>query len=174
MSSERKLKDKPFKPRWRRWVVDMALVLVVIFGIHLWQTRDLPAGPAPELQGTMLDGKAMDLKDLRGKPVLVHFWATWCPVCRTEEGSIDSLAEDYSVLTIATGSGEVAEIEKYLAENDLDFPVLMDESGMKGVSWGIRGVPSSFVVDADGQIRHVAVGYTTELGLRIRMWLAGL
>lgn len=173
MSSESKPKDKPFKPRWRRWAVDIALVLLVIFGMHLWQTRNLPVGAAPELQGTMLDGEAMDLKDFRGKPVLVHFWATWCPICRTEEGSINSLAQDYPVLTIATGSGEASEIQKYLTENDLAFPVLVDESGMKGVSWGVRGVPSSFVVDADGQIRHVAVGYTTELGLRIRLWLAG-
>ncbi len=130
-------------------------------------------GPAPALQGIMLSGEQASLEDFRGKPVLVHFWATWCPICRTEEGSIDSLAADYPVLTVATGSGEAADIRKYLADNDLEFPVLMDESGMLGVRWGIRGVPSSFVVDADGQIRHVAVGYTTELGLRIRLWLAG-
>lgn len=174
MSGESKTKDKPNKPRWRRWAIDITLVFVVVFGVHLWQTRNMPVGPAPALQGEMLDGEVKSLKDYRGKPVLVHFWATWCPICRVEEGSIDSLAADYPVLTVATGSGEAAEIIKHLADNALSFPVLMDESGAKGADWGVRGVPSSFVVDAEGQIRHVTVGYTTELGLRFRMWLAGL
>ncbi len=173
MSSENNTKDKPVKPRWRRWALDIVLVLAVIFGMHVWQTRNLPTGPAPVLQGVLLDGEETSLNDYRGKPVLVHFWATWCPICRTEEDSIDSLAEDYQVLTVASNSGEAAEIRKYLTDNGLSFPVLMDESGIKGVEWGVRGVPSSFIVDANGQIRHAAVGYTTELGLRFRMWLAG-
>ncbi|WP_456377476.1 protein disulfide oxidoreductase [Thiolapillus sp.] len=174
MTGENSAKDKSPAPRWRRWAIDILLVLVVIFAVHLWQTRDLPVGSAPKLQGTMLTGETKRLEDYRGKPVLVHFWATWCPVCRLEEGSIDSLAEDYPVLTIATNSGDAEEIRKHLADNGLSFPVLMDESGVIGADWGIRGVPSSFIVDAQGQIRHVAVGYTTELGLRLRMWLAGM
>ncbi len=174
MTRENSTKDKSPAPRWRRWAMDILLVFVVVFVVHLWQTRDLPVGPAPKLQGMMLTGETKRLEDYRGAPVLVHFWATWCPVCRLEEGSIDNLAEDYPVLTIATGSGETAEIKKHLADNDLSFPVLMDESGVIGADWGIRGVPSSFIVDAQGQIRHVAVGYTTELGLRFRMWLASL
>jgi len=64
-------------------------------------------------------------------------------------------------------------VSQYMRENGLDFPVLLDESGLLSVAWGVRGVPSSFIIDADGQIRHLAVGYTTELGLRFRLWLAG-
>jgi peroxiredoxin len=172
-------KDKPRKkalpgPRWQRWGVDIALIFAVVFAVHLWQTRNLPVGTAPELQGNMLSGEIKSLEDFRGTPVLVHFWATWCPICRTEEGSIDSLAEDYSLLTVATGSGTAAEIRKYMIENELGFPVMMDEDGLLGTAWGVRGVPSSFIIDADGQIRYVSVGYSTELGLRFRMWLAGL
>ena len=171
-SSGPKVPTKPKRP-WQRWLIDIGLIFVVVFGVHLWQTRNLPVGAAPGLQGKMLSGEKSALQDLRGKPVLVHFWATWCPICRTEEGSIDSLAEDYTVLTVATGSGSAAEISSHLSENKLNFPVMMDEDGMLGMAWGVRGVPSSFIVDAHGQIRYIAVGYTTELGLRVRMWLAG-
>lgn len=169
---EQKKEKPPRRRRWQRWLIDIVLIFIVVFAVHLWQTRNLPAGAAPELKGKMLNGESKSLKDLRGRPVLVHFWATWCPVCRTEEGSINSLAEDYRLLTVATGSGNASEISKYLSENNLDFPVMMDEDGMLGIAWGVRGVPSSFIIDADGQIRYVAVGYTTELGLRFRLWLA--
>jgi peroxiredoxin len=166
-------KDKTSRPRWRRWFWDILLILTVMVGVQLWQTRNLPTGPAPALEGLMLDGKPVSLADYRGRPVLVHFWATWCPVCRTEEGSINAISKDHQVLSVATTSGEAQEVAAYLKKQGLDFPVIPDESGILGVAWGIRGVPSSFIIDADGRIRHAAVGYTTELGLRLRLWLAG-
>jgi len=172
MMSEKQNKNKATRPRWRRWAMDILLVFVVLFAIHIWQTRDMPVGDAPQLQGILLEGKTVSLKDFRGRPVLVHFWATWCPICRTEEGSIDSVADDYQVLSVAMTSGKAEEIAAYMEENDLDFPVLMDESGILAVAWGVRGVPSSFIIDPSGKIRHVSVGYTTELGLRFRLWLA--
>lgn len=164
---------KQGKRRWLSWIRDLALVFIVVLLIQWWQTGSLPSGPAPELAGPMLNGEHLDLKDLRGKPVLVHFWATWCPICRTEDSSIHELAKDYQVLSIATNSGDEQEIHQYLEENELDFPVMLDESGVLGNRWGVKGVPSSFVVDSSGEIRSVAVGYTTGIGLRIRLWLAG-
>ncbi len=161
------------KPRWVGWLRDLALLLLVLTAIHWWQTRDVASGPAPLLAGQLLDGRPVALADYRGRPLLVHFWATWCPVCRLEQGSIAALAQDYPVLTVATGSGSGEEVAAYLAEAGLDFPVLLDESGALGQAWGVRGVPASFVIDAEGRIAHVAVGYTTGLGLRARLWLAG-
>ncbi len=166
-------KNKASRPRWRRWAMDVFLVFVVVFAVQAWQTRNMPVGEAPPLEGVLLDGTPVSLADYQGAPVLVHFWATWCPVCRAEEGSLNSIARDHPVLTVATTSGTAAEVGKYLAENSLDFPVITDESGLMGVAWGIRGVPASFIIDADGNIRHLSVGYTTELGLRFRLWLAG-
>jgi len=166
-------KKKQGHKRGLTWVRDLALVFIVVFIIQWWQTRNAATGPAPALTGVMLSGETLDLKDLRGNPVLVHFWATWCPICRTEDRSIHDLAEDYQVLTIATNSGTAREIRAYLDENEVDFPVMLDESGVTGSFWGVNGVPSSFIVDSNGEIRSVAVGYTTGFGLRVRMWLAG-
>lgn len=161
------------KRRWLPWVRDILIAFVLVVAFQWWQTRDLAAGPAPELTGALIDGQKVTLSEYEGEPVLVHFWATWCGVCRLEEQNINNLAKDYKVLTVATNSGEADEIKAYLSENELHFPVVLDESGQLGAEWGIKGVPNSFVVDASGNIRSIAVGYTTEIGLRIRMWLAG-
>lgn len=166
-------KHKQGRKRWVIWARDLALVFILVLLIQWWQTRNAATGPAPALTGIMLNGETLDLKDLRGNPVLVHFWATWCPVCRAEDGNIHDLAEDYQVLSIATNSGTAQEIRDYLNENEVDFPVMLDESGETGGLWGVNGVPSSFIVDSNGEIRSIAVGYTTEFGLRVRMWLAG-
>ncbi len=166
-------KHKSRRSRWRRWALDILLVFVVVFAVQAWQTRNMPVGEAPPLEGRLLDGSKVSLADYRGKPLLVHFWATWCPVCRTEESSLNSIARDHPLLTVATTSGAGAEVKKYMMENGLDFPVINDESGLLGSTWGIRGVPASFILDAEGKIRHLSVGYTTEWGLRFRLWLAG-
>ena len=165
--------NKKGNRRWLTWVRDLALVFILVLLFQWWQTGKLASGPAPALAGSMLSGEHLDLKDLRGEPVLVHFWATWCPICRAEDGSIHDLAQDYRVLTVATNSGDAREITSYMVENNLEFPVLLDESGAMGSSWGVKGVPSSFIVDGAGEIRSVAVGYTTGIGLRLRLWLAG-
>jgi len=160
------------KRSWLHWARDILLIAALFFGVHWWQTRDLAEGPAPALGGVLLDGQKVDLQGYQGKPVLVHFWASWCPICRAEQGSIDSLAEDFAVLTVATSSGGKVEIGRFLKENQLDFPVLLDENGDLARRWKVRGVPTSFVIDPRGQIASATMGYTTGIGLRLRLWLA--
>ena len=160
--------------RCRRWAVELTVVLLAVAAIQWWQARDSISGQAPELQGRLLSGETFSLASLKGAPVLVHFWATWCPICRLEEDSIDGLAEDFPVITIATTSGEAAEVRAYLVEKGLDFPVLLDESGDIGREWGVKGVPASFILDGGGRIAHATVGYSSGIGLRLRLWLTGL
>ena len=163
---------KPKKRTWLHWIRDILLIVLVIGAVQWWQSRDLAAGPAPPLEGWLLDGRWVDLEDYRGKPILVHFWASWCPICRAEDASIESLAEDWPVLTVATGSGDGADIKKYMEDNRPGFPVMLDETGEMARQWKIVGVPTSFVIDPRGEIVSATVGYTTEIGLRLRLWLA--
>jgi peroxiredoxin len=158
--------------RWRRRAIEALILIVVIVGIRAWQQRDVVSGAAPSLAGTLLDGTVYKLSPQR--PVLVHFWATWCPVCGAEQGSIQSIAQgDYEVVTVAMQSGSPADVARHMAEQRLDFPVLNDADGRISAAWGVHAVPASFIVDRDGQIRFVEFGYTTEIGLRLRLWLAG-
>lgn len=160
--------------RWGRWVVSLAGLVLVVLAMQWWQTRNFASGTAPPLAGQLLSGESVALDDLRGQPVLVHFWATWCPVCRFEESSIASLSRSHRVLTVAINSGGADELRAYLQRQALDFPVLPDPAGDLARPWGVSGVPASFMVDATGSIAYATVGYTSGIGLRARMWLAGI
>jgi thiol-disulfide isomerase/thioredoxin len=162
--------DAP-RRRWLRWLRDILLLLLVFAAVQWWQGRDLVRGAAPPLNGLLLDRTPWQLESAEG-PQLVHFWASWCPICRLEQDSIASVAADWPVITVATTSGTPDEVAAYLSEHGLSMPVLMDEGGHIAAQWGVDGVPATFVVDADGNIRHAAMGYSTEWGLRLRLWLA--
>lgn len=160
--------------RWRRIAIEILVVLLILGAVRLYQMRDVTSGPAPHFTGQTLDGQPVSLAALEGAPALVHFWATWCPICRMEEDSIDAIAKDYPVITIALDTASPEEIQAYLDKQGLAFPVLHDPNGEIGSEYGVPGVPASFVIDSAGQIRFTEVGYTTGWGLRLRLWLAGL
>ena len=148
-------------------------MLAIILGVRYWQQQGVVSGPAPALAGVLLDGKNyLSLAALNGQPVLVHFWATWCPVCRVEQDAIEALAKDHPTVTVAMQSGEASAVAAHLSKESLSFPVLNDPDGTIAAQWGVRAVPASFVVDGAGRIRFVEVGYTTGIGLRLRLWLA--
>lgn len=160
---------------WRKRAFHLLLFIVLIAGIRTWQQRDMVRGVAPPLQGVLLSGSAYALPARPAQPVLVHFWATWCPICRAEQDAIAAIAQDRpNTITVAMQSGSDAEVAKHLAAQGLRFPVLNDSDGRLSSAWGVHAVPASFIISPDGQIRFVEIGYTTALGLRFRLWLAGV
>lgn len=161
--------------KWRGIAINVLLFVVVIAGIRAWQQRDMVSGTAPVLQGMTLAGQSYKLPAHPGRPVLVHFWATWCPICRAEQGAIAAIArDDPNVITIAMQSGKPEEVARHMSEQGAAFPVVNDPDGSISNTWGVHAVPASFIIAPDGQIRFVEVGYTTGPGLRIRLWLAGV
>lgn len=160
--------------KWRGYVVNALLLVVLVAGIRTWQQRDMVSGVAPALQGVMLNGTPYLLPAHPDHPVLVHFWATWCPICRTEQGSIDAIAHDRSdTITIAMQSGSDVQVASYMREQGIALPVLNDTDGRVSRAWGVHAVPASFIIDTQGRIRYIEVGYTSGWGLRLRLWLAG-
>lgn len=164
---------KPRRSKWRSIAIEVLLLIVVVTVIRLWQQRDMVSGAAPALQGVTLAGQHYMLPARPERPVLVHFWATWCPVCRAEQGSISAIARDAEVISVAMQSGKAEEVAAYVKEKGIDFPVLNDADGSISNAWGVHAVPASFIVAPDGQIHFVEVGYTTEVGIRLRLWWAG-
>jgi thiol-disulfide isomerase/thioredoxin len=165
--------DTP-RPRYRRWLRDVLVLVAVVAAVHVYQIRQAVTGLAPPLAGIDVRGQSVDLAALRGRPVLVHFWATWCPVCRAEQGSIAAIAQDWTVIGVALEDTPPAELQAYMDKAGLRFPTLRDAQGEWGYAYGVRVVPTSFVIDAAGHIRFTEVGYTTGPGLRLRMWLADI
>lgn len=158
--------------RWLRIVVEAILILFVLVAVRSWTQRGMISGPAPEFQADLLNGKAYALLADTRRPLLVHFWASWCPVCKLEQQSIQSISEDYPVITIAMQSGEAEEVIAYLRQEKLQFPVINDPEGMLAQRFGVRAVPSSFIIDKNNTIVFRETGFTTGIGLRLRLWLA--
>jgi peroxiredoxin len=147
----------------------MIFVIATQLG-QLWLQRDVVIGQAPAIEMLDIDGQPVALSDYQGKPVLLYFWATWCPICRFEHGTITDIAEDYEVLSIALQSGEPVEVKAHMTEHSAQYRVINDPDGLISARYGIRGVPTSFVIDQDGDIRATLSGFTTEWSLRYRLW----
>jgi len=145
--------------------------LVVFFGVRAYQHRDIASGQAPVLSGQTLNGQSFS-SATADKPILVHFWASWCRICRFEQNSIDAIARDYPVITVAMQSGSDQEVARHVQEQGLGFSVINDEAGDISRRFGIKVVPTTFIIDASGRIRFIEVGYSSEAGLRTRLWLA--
>jgi thiol-disulfide isomerase/thioredoxin len=160
----------------RSWLVNILVILAMFAGVQWWRARPLASGPAPALAGILLDGIPFTLEEMRQtggeRPILVHFWATWCPICRLGQDGIDTIARDHPVITVALQSGDAPEIRSYMGKEGLGFAVLPDSDGTLAAVWGVTAVPASFVVDPTGHIRFATVGHTTEPGLRARLWAA--
>lgn len=128
---------------------------------------DAPPGlvvgyPAPALALPSLAGGRQDLAALQGRPVLVHFFATWCEPCREEMAGLARLAarrKDRPFALLAVDVGEVElRVRRFFDANPVPFPVLLDEDRAAMKAWKVVALPSSFVLDADGTLRLSAVG----------------
>lgn len=154
--------------------IEVLLIVAVFIAARAYSQRNLLAGQAPLVTAQLLDGHTFNLQQgIKQQPVLLHFWASWCPVCKLEETSIESLSKHYKVITVAMNSGNNAEVRNYLETQNLSFPVIVDEDGELASRFGVRGVPTSFIIAPDGKIVFSEIGYTTKLGLMLRMWLTG-
>ncbi len=162
------------KNRWLSWLVYIVLFLVVMQGVSWWKSRDAQSGNLSEFSAELMNGTTFSIAEFSGDPVLFHFWATWCPICDLEKDSIESISHDYPVISVASWSEGETEVNAYMLDNQLTFPVILDNSGELAQTFGLKGVPASFILSPNGEITFVETGYSTELGLRLRLWLSTL
>ncbi len=117
---------------------------------------------APDFQLQNLDGQVISFSDLRGKPVLLNFWATWCSPCRAEMPHIQQIYEEWSdrgLMLLAVDIGESSSIVKeFVQSNGLSFSVLLDTKKDVAQSYGIQGIPTTFFIDKDGVIQGLRLG----------------
>ena len=124
--------------------------------------KELPPKPAPQLALPELGGARLDLKQLRGKVVLVNFWATWCPPCRQEMPSMqrlnDKLAgKPFAILGVNVGETP-AQVGAFLKIVPVGFPIALDEKGQHLNAWQVFAFPTSYLVDKQGRIRYGLFG----------------
>jgi len=167
---------------WKSHLSTFVFFAVAVIGVQVWQTRAVPGGVAPNVEVFLVqpDGTASKstLQDWRakhpGQPVALHFWADWCPICRAEENSITRLTADWPVLTVVMQSGPSAKVLQVLQQRALPWNATVDERASATHAFGFNAVPAFVVIDAKGNLRTPTVGYTTEIGMRLRLWWASL
>ena len=159
--------------KYHVWL-EILIIILVLVAIRFWVQRDVVKGLAPEIKAVTLQGKPIDLYQQKQRPILIHFWASWCPVCKLEQSGINNLAKDYSVITVALQSGNDTDLGKYMHDENLSFNVINDTNGLLSRKYGIKAVPVSLVIDENNQVKFIEAGYTSEVGLRLRLWWAGL
>jgi thiol-disulfide isomerase/thioredoxin len=121
------------------------------------ELKTLPAKPAPALALPALDGGTVRIDGLRGKVVLVNFWAVWCPPCRKEMPSMARLADKlagqpFTLLGVNVGETP-EEIRAFLKQVPVNFPIVLDSEGANLKAWNVFAFPTSYVVDKKGRLR---------------------
>ena len=168
----------------RKRAVSTLLHVVVLLAawaaIGAYQTRrHLPASgaPAPAFALVDLDGRRVSLAEFRGRRVLVHFFATWCGVCKLELPSLRSLheglAEDAVLLAVVEDSDDAEAVRRFAREHDLRYPILLGTDAVIA-AYRVGAYPTNYYLRPDGSISSTSVGLSTKLGMSARLALAGV
>jgi peroxiredoxin len=162
-------------PSRRRLVLKWAerlftLALLVFIAIRLGPQLEALVGIAPDPERApaftfvTLDGDTIPSSELAGKVVVLNFWATWCIPCRLEMPSLEKLyrrraGDGLVVLGFATDAGDPAKVRAFVASHGITYPVGVAGAASRAAFGGISAVPTTFVIDRTGIIRHRVVGY---------------
>jgi cytochrome c biogenesis protein CcmG/thiol:disulfide interchange protein DsbE len=123
-----------------------------------------PGFPAPDFELTALDGSQVHLSDLQGQAVILNLWASWCPPCRAEMPALNCVYHDYAEKGLVviglnlTSQDSRAAAEAFAQENQLDFPILLDETGEAEAHYRTDALPTTFFISRAGIVQERIVG----------------
>ncbi|MEZ9370331.1 MULTISPECIES: thioredoxin domain-containing protein [unclassified Shewanella] len=158
---------------WLKQIVILIVFVMVITGLmDLWRGKDIQHDNLPELQGVTLKGERVDVLAIsQDKPVLVYFWGSWCPICRTVSPAVETMSAYYPVISVAMASGNNHEIQAYLDDKGYSFEVINDQQSELSNDWSVQVAPTIMVFNK-GKLTSYTTGMTSVVGLWWRMLLA--
>lgn len=166
---------------WLKEIVIMAAVFgAVMFVMRTLQVErqrggggDLPVGqPAPGFRLTdVATGAPVALSDLKGKPVILAFWGTYCPSCRAELSTLEEIYKEEGgrYALVALSSEDPRKVRSFTRSHGLSFPTVVDGSGDTFAAYKVESIPKTVIIDANGAIVHDFVGEADEDILRDHM-----
>jgi cytochrome c biogenesis protein CcmG/thiol:disulfide interchange protein DsbE len=162
---------------YRKAVVLAALAVALMVGCTRTEQQATAPAAAPDFTLTDLTGKKVHLADLKGKVVLLEFWATWCPPCQASIPGIERLHRSYGgkglvVLGVSVDEGASDSLRSFVAQNGITYTVLRSDDAVLG-NYLIRSIPSLFLVNKDGMIakQYLGEGFEDSIEKDIRSLL---
>jgi peroxiredoxin len=156
---------------WGRLGATAGLVVLIAVCVAMWGSafgtvgvvgRPLPGQTAPRFTVNDLAGNSLALSDLRGRVVVVNFWATWCPPCEGELPDLQALWQAYQargvVFVGVAMQEEAAEVREMASDAGVSFPLALDPENRIASSYGVTAVPETFVIDAEGRVAYFHIG----------------
>ncbi|WP_100372265.1 peroxiredoxin family protein [Bacillus sp. FJAT-45037] len=164
------------------------LVLLIVFGFVIWgviesvsnqsstreenEVEQTSTDLAPDFTLETLSGENVALSDFIGQPVMVNFWATWCPPCRAEMPDMEEFYQEEDVMILAVNATasetSVDTVRAFQEELELTFPILLDPTSEAASLYNIQPLPTSVFINRQGEVEHVQVGaMNKEMMLRV-------
>ncbi len=148
------------------------IVSVVSVVLDWYRTINLPLEEVPALQALMNNGQYVDvIEKSHEEPVVLYFWAVWCPACSFVSPSVNWLSEYYTVVAVSGSSGNNHRVEQFMRAKDYRFNNINDPKSKIMQDWKISVTPTIYILK-DGELESVTTGVSTPIGILARIWLA--
>ena len=156
----------------KKWIISAVLLAMVVWAVIDMVTDNkvteadnigLEIGNiAPDFELETLDGETVKLSDYRGEPVMLNFWATWCPPCRSEMPDMQRFYQDTDMNILAINltdtEANVEDVDQFIEEYDLTFTIPLDQGNIVGDRYQIRPIPTTYMLDSNGIIQFNVFG----------------
>ncbi|NQV15421.1 TlpA family protein disulfide reductase [bacterium] len=145
-------------------ITSTAAIIFLIAGLLTFGSSHALAKMAPDFTLTDTNGEEISLSDFKGKVIIVDFWATWCGPCRMEIPSFIELQKQYGddvvILGVSLDKGGPSAVLPFAEKNGINYPIVYGNNSVTQAYGGIRGIPTTFVIDREFNIQRKYVGYT--------------
>lgn len=161
------------KKRSRRWIVEVGIVGVAYATITRFQTSDLLADgtQAPPFSTLDIDGKPLSLAQHAGQPLVLHFWASWCGVCRQEFGMLNDFDQQQGQLLALVAEEPSDKIKDFVRSHDLRYPIAYAHEALVQ-AYKISAYPTTYYLTKEHHVSSSTVGMSTALAMRARLAIA--
>lgn len=143
-------------------LIAVAFVGLLAYGLAQSGDQRVESGKAPDFTLKTFDGQTIKLSELEGRPVVVNFWATWCEQCKVEANDLEMAWRDYKNQGVQFIGVDYLDQEPgnfdYLKRYDITYPNGMDIQGRIYTSYGVQGLPETFVINQQGEVVKVFIG----------------
>ncbi|MGP8307669.1 protein disulfide oxidoreductase [Vibrio sp. YIC-376] len=161
---------------WKYWLSQLVQIILIVTVVSVamdwYRTKDIPEQEPPALRALMNNGQYVDvIEKSHEAPVVVYFWATWCPACKFVSPSVSWLSDYYTVVGVSASSGNNERVEQFMRYKDYRFENINDPKSHIMQRWKVAVTPTIYVLK-NGEIMSITTGVTTPIGILARIWLA--